>query len=289
MKNHPNLSNVLNQIKPIQQALKLLKDCDALLITAGAGMSVDSGLPDFRGNEGFWSEFPSLKIDSIKFPDVASPDWFSIDPYLVWAFYGYRYDLYSQVDPHDGFHQLLELAKKKKDGYFVYTSNIDGHFQRAGYPKDRVVECHGSIRHFQCLDPECDHVWSDEEVYFAVDVSCLELLNEPPHCPQCETMARPNVLMFDDALWNDERYKHQQGQFNRWLTCLSQKKSNLVVLEIGAGQVVATIRRIGEGVSQQFQARFIRVNPDQNDAASPDLSIQLNAEEALKQVIEGLL
>ncbi len=272
-----------------QNQLTLIKDllqqADALLITAGAGMGVDSGLPDFRGNEGFWKEFPTLKLESVKFPDIASPYFFQIDPYLVWAFYGYRYDMYSQVDPHDGFHKLLALAGQKKDGYFVFTSNVDDHFQKSGYPEKRIVECHGSIKHFQCLDPACDHVWSDDDVYFAVDVACLELLNGPPECPFCGTMARPNILMFDDETWNGQRFNNQQKRLNKWLTSLIEKQANLIVLEIGAGQVVPTVRQFGEGIAKQFDGRFIRINPDEDDSTSPDLSLQMGAEEAINLLV----
>lgn len=277
-----------NQIETLHLSQNLLQSCDALLITAGAGMGIDSGLPDFRGNDGFWKEFPSLKLESIKFPDIASPLFFYTDPYMCWAFYGYRYDMYSQVDPHNGFFQLLEFAKQKKDGYFVYTSNVDGHFQKAGYPEERVVECHGSIKHFQCLDGHCGHVWSDDEVYFAVDISCLELLNDPPRCPICRKMSRPSVLMFDDGLWNQQRYTDQKKRMKEWLEDLDRKQSKIVVLEIGSGQTVPTVRDVGEGIAQEYEARFIRINPDRRDSVSPDLSIQMGAERALKLVLPAV-
>ncbi|NIU09105.1 MAG: NAD-dependent deacetylase, partial [Phycisphaerae bacterium] len=55
--------------------------------------------------------------------------------------------------PHDGFHKLLQIAEQKRGGYFVFTSNVDGQFQKAGYHEKQVEECHGSIHHFQCVTP----------------------------------------------------------------------------------------------------------------------------------------
>ena len=92
----------------LQQARSWLQQADGLLITAGAGMGVDSGLPDFRGNEGFWNAYPALGRRRTVFSDVASPDTFVSDPLLAWGFYGHRLNLYRRTLPHDGFRILLE-------------------------------------------------------------------------------------------------------------------------------------------------------------------------------------
>ena len=102
---------------------KVLK-ADALLITAGAGMGVDSGLPDFRGNDGFWKAYPPMAKLGIQFHQMANPHWFIKDPNFAWGFYGHRLNLYRNTIPHDGFKILLEIAKAKKNGYFVHTSNV---------------------------------------------------------------------------------------------------------------------------------------------------------------------
>src|SRR5947209_11919199 len=126
---------------------------DALLITAGAGMGVDSGLPDFRGAQGFWKPYPKLAQLGRSFTEIADPRAFEESPNLAWAFYGHRLLLYRETRPHKGFRLLLECGQNKKAGYFVFTSNVDGQFQQAGVPDDRIVECHGSIHHLQCTRP----------------------------------------------------------------------------------------------------------------------------------------
>ena len=110
----------------LQKAKKILQEADALFITAGAGMGVDSGLPDFRGEEGFWHAYPKAKALGLEFEALANPQWFEDDPKLAWAFYGHRLHLYRDTVPHEGFKKLLELSYTKKYVSFVFTSNVDG-------------------------------------------------------------------------------------------------------------------------------------------------------------------
>src|SRR5688572_19817664 len=85
-------------------AAKAIRGADALLIGAGAGMGVDSGLPDFRGNEGFWNAYPPFR--GMSFAQMANPVWFARDPELAWGFYGHRLQLYRETHPHEGFSLL---------------------------------------------------------------------------------------------------------------------------------------------------------------------------------------
>ncbi len=78
----------------IARAAELIESADALIIAAGAGMGVDSGLPDFRGNEGFWKAYPALARARLEFTRIASPSAFERNPQLAWVFYGHRLKLY---------------------------------------------------------------------------------------------------------------------------------------------------------------------------------------------------
>src|ERR1700691_5895861 len=129
----------------VSEAAVAIKAADALLVTAGAGMGVDSGLPDFRGAQGFWRAYPAIAKIGLSFEEMANPSWFKKNPHLAWAFYGHRLNLYRNTTPHQGFKQLLEIGAAKPGGCFVFTSNVDGHFQRAGFSPEQIVECHGSI------------------------------------------------------------------------------------------------------------------------------------------------
>jgi len=97
----------------------IMRQADAVIITAGAGMGVDSGLPDFRGKEGLWKQYPALKAMGVDFQEMANPEWFVKRPELAWAFYGHRLHQYNETKPHAGFDMLLDYVKRKNDNYFV--------------------------------------------------------------------------------------------------------------------------------------------------------------------------
>ncbi len=135
----------------LDRAARAIEAADALLIGAGAGMGVDSGLPDFRGPEGFWRAYPPYAKLGLRFEAIANPAHFRNDPPLAWGFYGHRTNLYRQTTPHEGFAILRRWGERMKHGAFAFTSNVDDHFARAGFDPDRIVECHGSIVWRQCL------------------------------------------------------------------------------------------------------------------------------------------
>ena len=244
--------------KEWDEAIECFQEADALLVTAGAGMGVDSGLPDFRGNEGFWRAYPEAKRLGLSFVELANPHWFEEDPALAWAFYGHRLRLYRETVPHAGFGMLLEAGRRTSE-YFVFTSNVDGQFQKAGYDPERIVECHGSIHHLQCT--RCGSgIWSAEEVEVPIDRERFRAL-EWPRCPRCGATARPNILMFGDWGWDASRTEAQEERFEDFLQRLMVRGSSLAIVEIGAGTAVPTVRRTSEGIARRFGGRVIRLNP----------------------------
>jgi|GEM_PF-36023 len=261
----------------IKEASELIASADALLITAGAGMGVDSGLPDFRGNEGFWNAYPALAKANIKFYDIASPNNFSDDPKLAWGFYGHRLQLYRNTQPHAGFSKLLKLAANKKHGYFVFTSNVDGQFQKAGFDPKRICECHGSIHHLQCQNGCLHYIWKADAFLPEVDVINCQLLNSPPQCDCCGEIARPNILMFNDFKWEDSRYRLQRQVLSEWLA----QAKNVVIIELGAGKEIPTVRHYGEMLGWPL----IRINPRDPDlGSSPGVSLPMGALDGLSAI-----
>jgi NAD-dependent SIR2 family protein deacetylase len=93
----------------VDAAARLVAEADALLVCAGAGMGVDSGLPDFRGDEGFWKAYPPYARLGLSFFNLADPAHFDADPGLAWDFYGRRLGLYRATVPHAGFGILRSL------------------------------------------------------------------------------------------------------------------------------------------------------------------------------------
>lgn len=263
----------------IQQAAQAIHEANGLLITAGAGMGVDSGLPDFRGSEGFWNAYPALGKLNIEFQSIACPQAFLEDPTLAWGFYGHRLNLYRKTVPHDGFRILREIAEKLPNGAFVATSNVDGHFQKAGFSEQRIYEVHGSIHRMRCMDDNCV-TWSAQPFTPKVDEEHCRLISELPRCQTCGSIARPNILMFADWGWNDGLAECQQMRLNTWLAGVSK----LVIIEIGAGKNIPTIRNIGG----RQDGWMIRINPQHYllNSGKKGVSLAMGGLEAL-QLIEA--
>ena len=174
-----------NLDEDIERAAKAVKQANCIIITAGAGMGVDSGLPDFRGPEGLWKAYPPLQKRGLTLPETSNPRWFDNDPKFAWGFFGHRYNLYKQTVPHRGFQILRKWAEAKPDGYFVFTSNVDGHFQKAGFDGEKVEECHGSIHFLQCVDAShSSKIWPvPEDFRIDIDDTTLEARNKLPTGP----------------------------------------------------------------------------------------------------------
>lgn len=236
----------------LELAVDWLRKADGLIVAAGAGMGVDSGLPDFRGNEGLWRAYPALGQAGLAFSSIASPTAFRKHPRLAWGFYGHRLALYRATQPHEGFSILRRWAERMRHGAFVFTSNVDGQFQKAGFDTARVAECHGSLHVLQCMDACHDGWWPADALQPEVDTAACELISPMPVCPQCGGMARPNVLMFNDYEWQSERTDAQLRRLRAWLARVSRP----VVVEVGAGTAVPTVRWFAESL----KAPLIRIN-----------------------------
>ena len=258
----------------------------AAAITAGAGMGVDSGLPDFRGDEGFWRAYPPIAKLGISFIDMANPLWFRRDPELAWGFYGHRINLYRSTRPHEGFAILRRWAEGRKHGCFVFTSNVDGQFQKAGFEGPRIVECHGSIHHFQCTRPCRDEIWAAHHVRVDVEPTNIRASRPLPTCPECDALARPNVLMFNDWHWLGQRTGDQESRFESWLEVA--RDGGLVIVELGAGSAVPTVRMTSERIAARSNATLVRINPREPQVPHGHIGISLNAVRALR-AIDGYL
>jgi NAD-dependent deacetylase len=151
-----------------------LQPCVAL---TGAGVSTESGIPDFRSATGIWQRYDPMEYATI--------DAFLADPVKVWDFYGRRLDALGEAEPNDGHRALAELEER---GFVraVVTQNVDGLHARAGTRE--LVEVHGSLRTVECL--HCGTRTPTAEV-------AAEL---PPRCPACGEIPKPGVVMFGELL-----------------------------------------------------------------------------------------
>lgn len=262
------------------KAAEIIRNARAMIVTAGAGMGVDSGLPDFRGDHGFWNAYPMYQRLGINFIGAANPSNFEGDPAFGWGFYGHRTNLYRETEPHPGFRMLQNWAERFGQDSFAVTSNVDGQFQKAGYREDQVLEVHGSIHHLQCLTPCCNEIWDNDEL-IPVDFDSMRA-EHVPACRYCTGAARPNILMFGDYSWLPQRTHGQEMRFDSFLD--QHRNQPLVIIEIGAGTAIPTIRYMSERLGQRARATVIRINPREAHIAGGHISLPCGALEGLKGI-----
>jgi NAD-dependent deacetylase len=168
------MSNVL-------RLAELLRRRQPCVVLTGAGISTESGIPDFRSPTGIWASYDPMEYASI--------GAFRRDPVKVWEFYAKRFEVLTRAEPNDGHVAVAELERRGLVRSVV-TQNIDTLHARAG-SRD-VVEVHGSIRHADCL--ACG-----EQVPLDRVVALLADAPAPP-CPCCGEILKPGVVMFGELL-----------------------------------------------------------------------------------------
>ncbi len=262
----------------LHRAASAIAAADALVIAAGAGMGVDSGLPDFRGTHGFWRAYPVYEKLGLDFASMANPRWFERDPAFAWGFYGHRLSLYRATAPHAGFDLLRAWAARKEHGAFVFTSNVDGHFQKAGFDEERVVEIHGSIHLVQCVRG-CPGIAPADPFRIEIDPDTLRAKDPLPACARCGGVLRPNILMFGDGGWDEARSAAQEARLGAWLSGLGAAR--VAVVECGAGTAIPSVRHFSERLLRR-KAALVRINVREAEVPAGGIGLAMGALEALR-------
>ena len=161
-----------------------LRNASSIAVLTGAGVSAESGVPTFRGNNGLWKQYRA--------DELATPGAFARDPKLVWEWYDWRRSVIAQAKPNPGHYALVE-AEERAHKFTLITQNVDGLHELAG--SRNVLRLHGSIWMLRCL--ECKREREDRR---------SPLPELPPRC-ECGGMLRPGVVWFGEALprkvWRD--------------------------------------------------------------------------------------
>ena len=213
---------------------------------------------------------------------MASPDHFANDPALGWGFYGHRTNLYRQTRPHEGFAILKAWAERMAHGACVYTSNVDGHFQKAGFDEDRIIECHGSIEWWQCLADCGAGIFPADQAEIQVDPATFRAVDPLPSCPRCGGLARPNILMFGDWGWDRGRTRQQRLRVESWLEGVDPGKT--VIVEFGAGRAVPTVRLFCEQSASALGVPLIRINLREPEVPRSSIGLAIGALDALRAI-----
>jgi len=163
---------------PIDDVATLLAGVRRVAVLTGAGISAESGVPTFRGQDGLWKQYRAESL--------ATPEAFERDPALVWEWYDWRRGLIAPVEPNAG-HRVLAGWERLFGDFAVITQNVDGLHAKAG--SRNVVELHGNIWKLRC---------TKEGTVEEVRETPLPRL--PPVCPSCGSLRRPHIVWFGEAL-----------------------------------------------------------------------------------------
>ncbi|MBU2647626.1 RNA polymerase subunit sigma [bacterium] len=169
----------------------------SITVLTGAGISAESGIPTFRGPEGYWT----VGSQSYHPQKMATHAMFSKDPLAVWQWYCYRRAVCLQADPNPGHRALVEMERQLGERFTLITQNVDGLHLRAGNSPSRTYQIHGNINWMRCsmecsagIYPVPDFI-PTAPVSKTTDTGLLEKLV----CPECGSRARPHVLWFDES------------------------------------------------------------------------------------------
>src|SRR6266540_869763 len=165
----------------IKKLADLIRQRQPCVVLTGAGVSTESGIPDFRSASGIWAQYDPMEYATI--------DAFRRDPAKVWDFYSRRLGVFTEAKPNPA-HQALAELERRGLVEAVITQNVDRLHERAG--SRELVEVHGSIRTSSCL--QCG-----ERVPFEQVVRLVEEAGAPP-CPRCGAILKPDVVMFGEPM-----------------------------------------------------------------------------------------
>jgi len=226
-------------MKMFDTVAQKLKDSRKIVFVTGAGISQESGIPTFRGKDGYWRKYDPMKLASI--------DAFYDDPKLVWEWYEDRRKNILDVKPNEG-HFAISQMEEFKD-VVVLTQNIDGLHQRSG--STNVLELHGSIIRIKCT--VCDFIDNITENFESL----------PPKC-KCGSMLRPDVVWFGEPLPQ-----------NIWQSAIKEASICDVMIIVGTSLVVSPANTLPV-YAKQNGAILIEVNPEKT-VMSNDMTLSIQA------------
>jgi NAD-dependent deacetylase len=240
----------------IDSAVELLAPVKRLVVTTGAGMSKESGIPTFR-------DAPSALWANYNPEDLATPEGFRRDPPLVWKWYGERREMIGQARPHPGHYAVAEL-ESMYDDFLLLTQNIDNLHRAAG--SQNIVEVHGNIFRFKCFDR--NHPVPPDELPVTGEV--------PPRC-HCGSMIRPDVVWFGEML--------DQDDLDRAFGALSSCE---VILVVGTSGLVYPAAGFPHAAKSRG-AKVVEVNPEETPITDlADVFVESPAGTALPILVERL-
>ncbi|MGB5350339.1 MAG: Sir2 family NAD-dependent protein deacetylase [Polyangiales bacterium] len=230
---------------------------ELVLWLTGAGISAESGIPTFRGKEGYWR----VGSQNYQTEEMATRSAFQRMPKEVWAWYLYRRGVCRGAQPNAAHLALVKAEERAADRFLLVTQNVDGLHLRAGNTLDRTYQIHGNIDFMRCtreclpapvpMPASVDVAWEKGRSLNAEELDQLR-------CPSCGAMARPHVL------WFDESYDEPNFRFQSSIE--AARRASLLII-VGTTGATSLPMHIGE-IAAQRGVPMIIVNPEANPFSS---------------------
>jgi NAD-dependent deacetylase len=239
----------------LDQVVKTIQNSTSAAVLTGAGISAESGVPTFRGQQGLWKKFRPEQL--------ATMEAFLADPAVVWEWYNWRRQLISETRPNPGHFALRDMAELFSD-FTLITQNVDNLHRLAG--SERVLELHGNIYRNKCAD--CDRLVADR----------LEIAPDAlPACPACGGRIRPDVVWFGEMLPSeviDEAYR------------VAERVE--VFFSIGTSALVHPAASLPL-IAKRRGATLIEINPERTPLSDyADFTFLANSGEILPELVNAL-
>lgn len=186
----PDLIEILKQAKKDQKHFTFL---------IGAGLSAESGIPTFRGEDGYWI----IGSKNYHPQEMATQAMFIKHPKEVWEWYLSRIKAYGRSKPNDGHYALVELEKHLEGQFSLVCQNVDGLNLKAGSSLDNFYPIHGDLTFMRCFR-ECTDELYPIKTAFTINQDITDETYHRLKCPKCGSIARPHLLWFDETY--DEKF-----------------------------------------------------------------------------------
>lgn len=179
-----------------------------LVALTGAGISAESGIPTFRGDDGFWTRGSR----NYRPEELATWRTFAAEPDLVWPWYLWRLAKCRESRPNGGHAALVQVDAAFSDRFVLVTQNVDGLHSRAGSPEDRTFHIHGNLELMRCSKPCSRRTWPVPPALRRFSKGDAIRPDDEPHlrCPRCGAWARPHVLWFDEC-YDEQWYRYHSS------------------------------------------------------------------------------
>ena len=257
------MADDLSHDAKVRELTRWIDECDRITVLTGAGISTDSGIPDFRGPNGIWTKNPKAEKASniqnfISDPEVRKASWRDRLDNRAWS-----------ADPNDGHRALARLERRKKLVALI-TQNVDGLHHAAGSSSAKVVEVHGTLREVACL--ECSY--RDD---MQIALNRVRQGEEDLDCPECGGILKSATISFGQSLVQRDLLRAEVAAQNCDL--MIAIGTTLAVYPVAA--VVPAAQRVGAKIA------IINAEPTEMDHLA-DLVIRESISEVLSIAVSGV-